>query len=803
MSRKLGPYHRKRSFEKTPEPEGVEPRDDSGRSYVIQKHHATRLHYDLRLEHDGVLLSWAVPKGPSLDPDQKRLAVHVEDHPVEYGGFEGEIPKGEYGGGTVVIWDRGAWEPYGDVDEMMKKGEMKFAIHGERLRGDWAMIRLKDDEKNWIFFKERDVHAVFGDNDGVIQRLVGSVLTEGPPRNALDPLAFRPQLAELVDEPPAGKQWVHEVKFDGYRMLAWNLDGEIQLVTRNGNDWTDRFPALAEALEETLPTDSAIDGEIVVLGDDGLSSFSGLQNWLKTGKGFAPVYFAFDLVALDGQLMGSAGLLTRKAKLATLIPRDHPLIRYSEHLAGEGPAFFKEVAKAGLEGIVSKRADSRYSQTRNKCWLKCKSQKQEEFLIGGYTKPSGERSGLGAVLVGQYDQKGALVYHGKVGSGFNDAMLRDLTKRLKELEVARCPFAEREEPLPKGATFVEPTMVAQVRYTERTPSGTLRHPVFLGLRDDKSAGEVRVERPIVVPNIQITHPERVVYPEVGVTKQQLADYAALVAPLMLPFVVGRPLALVRCPEGVAHECFFQKHATAGMPAAMMRKTGHEDEEVLVIENEDDLFTLIQFGVIEIHTWGSRFPDVEKPDLMVFDLDTGPGVQWREVIQAAEVMRALLKELGLECFLKLSGGKGFHLAVPIEPGTLDWKEFKGFALQVAEALDLMVPNHFVTVMTKSKRTGRIFIDYLRNGRGATSVAPYSLRTHPEAPASVPIAWEDIRSVESAREYTLLNVNRWLPTGEDPWSGLDAARRPVTEETHRLLDEMSGLSKKKSPRRSRGR
>ncbi len=761
MSR-LKPYHDKRHFGKTSEPHGTE-NPEAGRSYVVQEHHATNLHWDFRLEHKGVLLSWAVPKHPSLDPKVKRLAVHVEDHPVEYGGFEGQIPKGEYGGGTVKIWDKGTWSPYGDVDEMMRTGTMKFEVFGEKLKGDWALIQIKDDPKNWLLIKERDGYARI----------------ESLP----SPEAFRPQLAEIGKAVPTGKNWIHEIKFDGYRIIAWSSNGEVRLFTRSGLDWTDRFKSIAKAIGTLHERSFVLDGEIVVLDEKGRSTFSGLQEWLKTGKGEKPIYYAFDLIAHMGDDITKLTTLERKEKLSKLIKSMQlNLIQYSEHIATDGQVLLEHACALGLEGIISKRGDQPYHQFRSSDWIKSKCVLEDEFIVGGFTKPTGERIGLGALLVGEFDEAGNLNYCGKVGTGFSDATLNDLYKKLEAIQQSDSPFAKHETPLPRGATWVRPILIAQIKYGERTPTGALRHPVFLGLREDKEISEMKELA------VKLTSPERVIFPEHNITKKDLADYYARVSERMLPFIEERPLALVRCPEGIAKECFFQKHATAGMTPSMTRQTGKDDESVIAVANEFELLTLIQLGVIEIHPWGSRMGAVEAPDTLVFDLDPGPGVAWGTVIQAAQVMGELVRTFDLVPFVKTSGGKGFHVVVPIKAKSVSWDDHKTFAHNVSIALEKAVPKQFVTVMSKAKRNNRIFLDYLRNGRGSTSVAPYSVRTKPGAPVSLPIAWDRIQIVASGEDFSVLNCSDWIKE-PDPWKDFYSSAKPVSA---KMLDKAKKLA-----------
>lgn len=770
MKTKLSMYRAKRKFGDTPEPSGS--KEAAGkRIYVVQKHDASHLHYDFRLEHHGVLLSWAVPKGPSLDPGVKRLAVHVEDHPVEYASFTGEIPKGNYGAGTVEIWDKGTWEPLGDVDAMMQEGALKFTIYGERLHGKWALIRM-DDEKNWLLIKEKDDFGIYGDEDKVLDRPAKASKLNGP----LAYRSFQPQLATLGESAPIGDEWLHEVKYDGYRIIAWRIQNSVHLVTRRGLDWTKKFPDIAKAIEDYIPDGTGLDGEIVVFSKEGISDFGGLQKWLHEGKGGDAQYVVFDMPYLEGRDITAMPLLDRKEKLRVLIgglPNESTYwLRYSDHVIGHGKSMAKEACQKGLEGIVSKNIRARYVQARTSSWIKTKCAHQEEFVIGGYTEPGGEREGFGSLLLGQYDANGILRYVGKVGAGFDDGTLASLSREMRKLKAEGSPFGPSGD-LSEAKAWVRPHLVAQVRYAERTKSGLLRQPVFLGLREDKEAKDVHPEETMKAMPITISHPERVLFPKSGLTKLDLAQYYEQVADRMLPYVSNRPLAIVRCPDGPAKPCFFQKHRGPGMPESLERDVKGENEPFLCARNEKELLTLVQFGAIEIHTWAGTFDRIEEPDMMTFDLDPGPGVEWKTVIESAEVLAEYLRSFDLKPFAKVSGGKGIHVVVPIKAGSLDWTEFKDFAHAVAVSLEAMIPGQFVTVMAKAKRSHRIFLDYLRNGRGSTAIVPYGVRANEEASVALPIAWDKLRSVKSPRQFTVSNASEWLAEFEDPWKGFFAS------------------------------
>jgi len=718
----LQTYKRKRDFSRTPEPRGKSLRKTAGRIYCIQKHAATRLHYDFRLEWGGVLLSWAVPKGPSLDPKDKRLAVHVEDHPVEYASFEGIIPKGEYGGGSVLLWDRGTWSEEGDVAAGLARGRLKFRLHGEKLRGAWMLVRMgraseEDGKENWLLVKEKDEEAdARGKRDIVAERpesvasgrlmeeigggserrwksnrpARGSAArpraTSAPKRSpsaapsasgikgarkAALPERVHPQLATLVSEVPEGEEWLHELKYDGYRALCRVEEGGARFFTREGNDWTARFGDLAREAAELPVRRALLDGEVVVLQPDGTTSFQALQNVLSRENAGALVFYAFDLLYLDGYDLRGAVLGERKRLLEQLLPGNSGAVRYSDHVVGNGSALYSRACEHKLEGIVSKRADRPYRSGRGRDWLKIKCLASQEFVIGGFTDPAGARKGLGSLLLGAYDEGGALRYAGRVGTGFTDEMLRDLRARLEALEVEKPPFVNPPRGADaRGAHWVEPRLVAAVEFTEWTRDGVLRHPTFRGLREDKRARAVVRERPADEPQsasregssvagVALTHPDRVLYPDAGITKLDLARYYESVAERILPYVRERPLTLVRCPDGHHKECFFQKHATESVPRAVGRlrlREGKGMATYLQVDSAEGLVSLVQIGVLELHPWGSHAGRIEQPDRMIFDLDPGPGVEWPSIVDGARRLRELLADLGLEAFAKTTGGK---------------------------------------------------------------------------------------------------------------------------------------------------
>ncbi len=775
----LKEYRAKRDFKKTTEPRGGTASSAGGR-YVIQKHDASRLHYDFRLELDGVLKSWAVPKGPSLDPGDKRLAVEVEDHPLEYGNFEGTIPQGEYGGGTVMLWDRGQWFPENDPHEGLAKGSLKFRLAGKRLKGSWALVRIRGRESggknNWLLIKHRDNEAAkkFKWNEDRVKSISSGrsmdeiaggrsrvwksnrpekkavkkkrVSAPAEPRRAAAPAAdlnalpgarkapmpddFKPQLCHLVDTSPEGDKWIHELKFDGYRLLAFVKNGAVHLITRGNKDWTDKFKPIADALNR-LAVDAAIfDGEVCAVRDDGRTDFQALQNAFKEKDTRGLVYFLFDLVYCNGYDLSATPLLHRKKALQQILAGagKKSTLRYSDHIQGRGHEVFSNACRTHLEGIVSKKIDSAYEQRRSWNWVKVKCSYRQEFVIGGFTEPEGARTDFGALLVGIHDRKsGKLLYAGNVGTGFDAKLLRQLGARMRKLAREKSPFADLARA--PHVTWIEPQLVGEVRFSEWTRDGRLRHPSFQGLREDKPAREVvREEREHVlsapsgrkymtrkeseaaaqqgatVQGVALTHPDRVVYPEQNITKLELAQYYEQVGPWMVPYVEGRPLSVVRCPQGRGRQCFYQKHVTDSLPDYIRGVKAKKDEEpYIVIDDAKGLVGLVQMGVLEFHPWGSREDDLERADYLTFDLDPGEGVTLKDVVQGALDLREVLAGLKLKSFLKTSGGKGYHVVVPLKPA-VEWDRAKSFAHAVAGLVSEHRPNRYILNMNKAKRRG---------------------------------------------------------------------------------------------------
>ncbi|MCU4178190.1 DNA ligase D [Bosea sp. BH3] len=796
-------YRAKRDFTRTREPKGAQGRRAAkagAGAFVIHKHAARRLHYDLRLEHGGVLWSWAVTRGPSLDPAEKRLAVHVEDHPIEYGGFEGTIPAGQYGAGSVIIWDEGRWQPEGDPVAGMKKGHIAFTLEGHKLHGSWHLIRLKprrgEKRDNWLLIKSEDEFARTDEDileaepdsvkSGLSVEAIGTDEANGkvwattkPPKRAGSAVALprkarrqaeapalpgfvEPCLATLEAKPPVGEGWLHEVKFDGYRLQARIDHGAVKLLTRSGLDWTARFGKGLAAALAALPCETAlVDGEVVVLGEAGISSFSALQEALSEGKASGLVYFAFDLLHLDGEDLRSEPLIARKERLEALlqtVPAEGPL-RYSEHFIEPGQTMLSHACRMGLEGVISKRADAPYRSGRGRSWIKSKCTQRQEFVIAGYVPSAAAGRTLRSIVAGYYED-GELQPAGRVGTGFNARSAAALKKKLDALKSDVSPFAGKAG-RERGVVWVKPELLAEVEFRAWTASKTLRHASFLGLREDKPAREVVAEagakpeperkakagpsqaRKVVAvkTSVKLSNPDKVLWPDVGLSKQGLLAYYERVWPLMQPFVIDRPLSLVRAPDGIEGQRFFQKHAGPGTPEAVRRTKDTDGEELIHIHDFDGLAALVQLGTVEIHLWGATVAAVETPDQIIFDLDPDEGVPLERVREAALTVRAHLKELGFESLLKVSGGKGYHVVLPLKPKA-GWERVKDFARDFAKAMAQAEPKLYTATLSKKARRGRIFIDYLRNGRGATAIAPFSTRAREGASIACPIAWADL-------------------------------------------------------------
>lgn len=886
VDEQLARYRAMRDFSMTAEPSGNTQKVSGGKlPFVIQKHAATRLHYDFRLGWHGVLKSWAVAKGPSYYTGDKRLAVQVEDHPMEYGGFEGAIPKGQYGGGTVMVWDQGAWEPQGDAEEGFKTGRLKFVLHGRKLKGKWTLVRMgghaaREAKPNWLLIKEhdeyersaeeepitesepnsvvtgRDIEAIGAQEDHIWQsketakkrnlsRLQkklqahrrdtteisvpdrSSVLSDIPKEKMSD--FFPPQLATQVSAPPEGEDWLHELKLDGYRIqirIVEEKPGERRstLYTRSGLDWTHRMPDIARTASELLVKSALIDGEVVVLDSSGRTSFADLQAAFQEEKHAHITYFAFDLLHLDGHNLRGLGLDKRKAILEGLLGEqgDDSILRYSQHIRARGEETFRNACKLGAEGIVSKQADSKYISGRSKTWLKAKCVHRQEFVIGGFTPPTKGGPGVGSLLLGYYkDEK--LTYAGRTGTGFTQTTQKMLRKRLNELRQSKSPFGELASDEKKDAIWVEPELVAEVQFATWTGDHRVRQASFQGLREDKAAKDVRREEPVAIPkpsrqkvkpqnasaersspklageirDMRLTHPDKILDDDSKLTKQQLAEYYFEVADHLLPHIAGRPLSIVRCPEGSGKPCFFQKHVGQGVPkgidaVSVPDKKSGVPEEYLTVSTREGLVALAQMGVLEIHPWGSRNDSLEAPDRIIFDLDPDEAIGWKVLVESANEVRDVLKELGLISFVKSTGGKGLHVVAPIQPKH-EWAEVKSFTHNVSLALEASRPQRYLTKMTKSVRKGRIFLDYLRNDRGSTAVAPYSPRARKGVRVAVPLRWEELRK-GNPTQIAVANFDTWKKRLEDdPWTGLPQTRQFLTEKAMRAAASLTESAK----------
>jgi bifunctional non-homologous end joining protein LigD len=921
----LKKYRSMRDFKVTAEPSGAKKsaQKSAALPFVIQKHAATRLHYDFRLGWDGVLKSWAVTKGPSYFPGDKRLAVQVEDHPMDYGGFEGTIPKGQYGGGTVMVWDNGTWEPQAasaEVDEALKKGSLKFILHGHKLKGKWALIRMgghaaQEGRSNWLLIKEHDEYERSANDEPITESEPDSVLTKRnleqiggasdhvwqskpsahnasarvTPESAMrerlrqklaagkkiaghkmagqkigkekksaatapakrarpaskkkpasrgddesavasaprerTPQFISPQLASQATTPPTAGHWVHELKLDGYRIqarvdLSAHRRAKVALYTRKGLDWAHRMPAVVEALE-SLPIESAVfDGEVVVLDAHGQSSFADLQSAFQEHVKKPLKYFIFDLLHLNGHNLRGLQLTERKRLLEQVLAKSkNDVLVYSQHLEADGTAMFHEACRLGAEGIVSKNADAAYFSGRSDAWVKVKCGKRQEFVIAGFTHPSNGSSGIGALLLGYYEN-GKLIYAGRTGTGFTHAQSAELRKRLEKIKQKDSPFADVPRDAKKGAFWVEPKLVGEVAFATWTSDNLVRQASFKGLREDKPAKEVRREVATPPPSRprasaaapathaakrftkksapapsttkksaaapaapRLTNPDKILDAASGLTKQKLFDYFQAAAPLMLPYIVDRPVSIVRCPAGAAKPCFFQKHIQPGLPAGVASvmvadKKGGAPEPYITLPTVEAIANMAQLGVMEIHPWGSRNDDLEKPDRIIFDLDPDASITWPQLQAATLDVRKRLKKLGIECFVKTTGGKGIHVVVSIKPEH-QWPEVKEFTHAFVAEMETSNPKLYLTKMSKAARKGKIFLDYLRNERGATSVAAYSPRARAGANVSMPLTWTEFSKLKTMPHYPAADFTKWRDRlRRDPWKDLDAAPQSIS-------------------------
>lgn len=861
MAKPVSEYTRKRNFDITSEPPETSGQARSNKTkaltFVIHKHDARNLHYDFRLELDGTLKSWAVPKGPSLDPKNKRLAVHVEDHPLGYGSFEGSIPEGQYGAGDVIVWDRGIWQPHGDPRATYKAGKLKFTLIGEKLTGDWALVRThlqgSGDKEQWLLIKEKDEAVRSADEYDIVADkpesvVSGAMVGEGrstakaPKRKAASapvaekkpaaskpaskkaatkkssiPDKLSPQLATLMDTPPAG-DWLYEIKFDGYRIMARIRDGEVRMITRNGHDWTDRLPLQAKAIADLNLGDGWLDGEVVVLNDAGLPDFQALQNAFEIGRSKDIVYYLFDVPFLNGEDIREKPVEERRAALKTLLGRQAKgLLRFSDAFSANHRDIIESACSLSLEGVIGKRAGSVYQSRRSPDWIKLKCKLRQEFVIVGFTKPQGTRSGFGALLLAVNEEGAGLVYAGRVGTGFNQKMLDDMFGQMKALEQDASPLAKKlTSAQARGVHWIEPTLVGEVEFGEWTREGIIRHSSFIALRSDKPASEVVHEYPrtpkdikapfkpkasksgaskaeesaskptrtrsgkdkIEVAGVLISHPERVIDKESGLHKIDLAHFYESISDWILPHLDHRPVALLRCPEGVEGEQFFQKHSERlAIPNIKQLDPeldpGHA--RLMEIDTVQALVGAAQMGTIELHTWGSTYDQIELPDHFVLDLDPDTDLPWRSMVEATQLTLSVLDELGLDAYIKTSGGKGMHILVPLARKA-DWDTVKAFAKALAQFISQQLPERFTATSGPKNRIGKIFIDYLRNTRGASTVAAYSVRARPGLPVSVPIARDELTSLKSSAQWNIANLQKRLrKLKADPWAGYKNTQR----------------------------
>lgn len=864
VDEQLARYRSMRDFGITEEPSGSSRRKTSKNSlpFVIQKHAASHLHYDFRLGWNGVLKSWAIAKGPSYYTGDRRLAVQVEDHPMEYGGFEGIIPKGQYGGGTVMVWDQGTWEPqsgYEDVNAGLKSGSLKFVMNGTKMKGKWTLVRMnntgrkgyQNSKPNWLLIKEHDEFERNQNDPTVTEEEQNSVITGrsldqiasaethiwesnrankagkswhhgSPPiqnnsvnRNILHgtpkekiPDFIPPQLADHVAEPPSQGDWIHELKLDGYRIQARKIGDRVELRTRSGLNWTHRMKTVAEAIKRLNAENAIMDGEVVVLDKSGNSSFAKLQASFEQGEKHPLNYFVFDLLHLNGHNTRNLPLVERKRLLLDVLPAHDETLRYNEHLEEEGAAVFHRACDLGAEGTISKRADAKYTTGRNNSWVKSKCLLEQEFIVGGFTLPSNGSHGIGSLLLGYYKGK-QIIYAGRTGTGFTQKTHRMLRNKLEALKQKAVPFAMLPAEARRGAIWVKPSTVVQVRFATWTTDNLVRQAAYLGLREDKSASEVIREptslkpkaatgrikstsrepktvnpksRPMKIPlSVRLTHPDKILDEATKLTKQELAEYYWSVAEHMLPHIANRPLSLVRCPEGSGKPCFYQKHTSHTLPpgvgSVMIKdKKSSKPEPYITLNTPEALAGLAQMGVLEIHPWGSQNTSLETPDRIIIDLDPDPSISWRQLADSALHVRKMLQSVGVESFLKTTGGKGLHIVFPIEP-RFDWSAVKSWARAFAGAIEHESPNLYLIKMTKAARKGKIFVDYLRNERGATAVAPFSPRAREGAPVSLPLAWTELNT-EKRPSFSVRDFDSWKHRLlKDPWKKLTSLKQTL--------------------------
>ncbi|WP_460096339.1 DNA ligase D [Pseudomonas sp. S3_C01] len=862
-SKTLNDYNRMRDFAATPEPAAKRSRKSAKTAHAlqfcIQKHDASRLHYDFRLELDGALKSWAVPKGPSLDPKAKRLAVHVEDHPLDYATFEGNIPEGHYGAGDVIVWDRGVWIPQDDPHEAYEKGRLKFELQGEKLSGLWNLVRthMPGKQEQWFLIKHQDQAARPESEYDVVQAEPNSVLSDRTlvpkrrgkaaaakavkqpekavqaksPRGAAKttlsgavagplPDTLKPELATLVESAPEG-EWLYEIKFDGYRVMARIEHGDVRLLTRNGHDWTHKLPRQAEALAELGLESAWLDGEMVVANDQGVPDFQALQNAFEAGSSGKIAYYLFDMPYLNGMDLRKVPVQERRTALAAVLePNESPLLRFSDAFEETPEALLNSACQMQMEGLIGKRIGSAYVSRRSNDWIKLKCKNRQEFVVVGFSDPKGARSAFGALLLGLHDaDSGQLRYAGKVGTGFNETTLKSIYQQLLPLETKKAAVVNPPSGYEaKGVHWLEPTLLAEVAFAEMTKDGSVRHAVFHGLRNDKPAKDItqelvkpvkktaaakktkakhepgatpaktksKAKAPALDGKVRITHPERVIDASSGTTKLQLAEYYASVAEFILPELADRPVALVRAPDGIAGELFFQKNAERlAIPGITSLDKALTGQPVMIINNAEALIGAAQMSTVELHTWNATSVDLDKPDRFVLDLDPDPALPWKSMVEATQLTLSVLDELGLKAFLKTSGGKGIHVVVPLTR-KLGWDEVKGFSHAIVSHMAKLLPDRFSAVSGPKNRVGRIFIDYLRNGLGATTICAYAARTREGLPVSVPVFREEVAELKGANLWNVHNVHeRLAEVGHEPWAGIKRTRQSITAEMRRRI------------------
>ncbi|KAB0491228.1 DNA ligase D [Pseudomonas vancouverensis] len=858
MGRNLDDYNRMRDFSATSEPAASKRRHKKNASahalqFCIQKHDASHLHYDFRLELDGALKSWAVPKGPSLDPKVKRLAIHVEDHPLEYATFEGSIPEGHYGAGEVIVWDRGVWIPEGDAQKGYAKGHLKFELQGEKLAGLWNLVRthMPGKQEQWFLIKHQDGAARPQGDFDVLVAEPDSVLSDRSivtaPKTAADkpaparkasaktvktaspkltgarkarlPATLKPELATLVERAPEG-QWSYEIKFDGYRIMARIDHDDVKLITRNGHDWTHKLPRQAQALAALKLESAWLDGEMVVTDEEGVPDFQALQNAFDADRSDDILYYLFDMPYLNGVDLREVPVEERRTALATLLrSNEEPLLRFSESFAEEPNALLNSACQMRMEGLIGKRLGTPYVSRRSSDWIKLKCQHRQEFVIVGFTDPKGSRYAFGALLLGLHDRdSGELRYAGKVGTGFNEATLRSIHEQLKPLQVKKPAVVNPPSGFEaKDVHWLKPKLLAEVAFAEMTQEGSVRHAVFHGLRDDKPARDITEERgktvktsspakraaeksttsrktTTVAPSqtgldegkVRITHPERVIDAASGTTKLQLAQYYASVAEWFLPELKDRPVALVRAPDGIGGELFFQKNAEhLAIPGIVTLDQKLTGQPMMVINNAEALIGAVQMSTVELHTWNATSDKLDKPDRFVLDLDPDPALPWKRMVEATQLVLSVLDELGLAAFLKTSGGKGIHIVVPLTRKA-GWDEVKDFSHAIVSHMANLLPERFSAVSGPKNRVGRIFIDYLRNGLGATTICAYAVRTREGLPVSVPIFREEVAKLKGADQWKVHNVQeRLAEVGDEPWAQMGKTRQSITAEMRRRV------------------